>query len=254
MKNLTFIALIFWGSTAFTQNTQLVNLPQTVPQSGKKYIEAFLKVVNAGNPKRSKTFVEQNFAANFLNAFPVRAHLEYLRNAHNIFGNLTFHKILGKEKRNTSIRIEAAVKTTRTELWQTVRLDITNKQPYKIASLRIYDMDCPVKQKPLTLKEAVKALDGYVQRMAKRDAFSGTVLLALDDKVLYKSAKGLASKRFNVSNNVQTKFNLGSMNKMFTAIGVLQLVEAGKLSLTDKLSKFVDESWLPKKIFETIQK
>ncbi len=43
------------------------------------------------------------------------------------------------------------------------------------------------------------------------------------------------------------------MNKMFTSIGVMQLVESGKLSLTDKLSDFIDESWLSKEISKKIQ-
>jgi len=109
------------------------------------------------------------------------------------------------------------------------------------------------KQGSLTIEQAAVELESYVNRMAKNDDFSGSVLLAKGGNVLFKSAHGLASKRFNVANNVQTKFNLGSMNKMFTSVSVMQLVESGKLSLNDKLSKFADETWLPKEITNKIE-
>jgi CubicO group peptidase (beta-lactamase class C family) len=63
---------------------------------------------------------------------------------------------------------------------------------------------------------------------------------------------GEASKRFHVPNNIDTKFNLGSMNKMFTATSIMQLVEKGHLSLDDPISKYVDESWLPEEITSKI--
>ncbi len=74
--------------------------------------------------------------------------------------------------------------------------------------------------------------------------FSGTVLVARDDKILFEYAGGFASKRFNVPNKIDTKFNLGSINKMFTTTAIMRLVEAGDISLDDKLSKYLDATWL----------
>jgi len=102
-------------------------------------------------------------------------------------------------------------------------------------------------------EEVANQLKQYLTDLAVRNEFSGSVLLAKGEDVLVQSAYGLASKRFNVPNNVQTKFNLGSMNKMFTSIGTMQLVESGKLTLTDKLSNFVDESWLPKEFSQKVE-
>lgn len=106
---------------------------------------------------------------------------------------------------------------------------------------------------PLTLEKAIKELDYYVGQLTEEDVFSGTILLAKGKKILYSTARGMASKRFNVPNNLQTKLNLGSMNKMFTAVAIMQLIEKEKISLDDKLSKFLDESWISKDISDKIE-
>ena len=74
--------------------------------------------------------------------------------------------------------------------------------------------------------------------------FSGAVLVARGDDVVAQGACGLANRRYDVANTVETRFNLGSMNKMFTAVAVMQLVEAGRVNLDDPLSEYADESWL----------
>ena len=59
-------------------------------------------------------------------------------------------------------------------------------------------------------------------------------------------AVGIANRDFDVPVTRDTKFNLGSMNKMMTAVACLQLVESGKLSLDDRVSDFLATDWLPK--------
>jgi CubicO group peptidase (beta-lactamase class C family) len=85
------------------------------------------------------------------------------------------------------------------------------------------------------------ALKQYVTTLAEADLFSGAVVLAKDGIILYSGAYGQANKDFNAPNRLDTKFNLGSMNKMFTAVTIAQLVEQGKLSYDDPLSKFIPD-------------
>lgn len=96
-------------------------------------------------------------------------------------------------------------------------------------------------------------LNAFVDALAKEDKFSGTVLVAKDGDILFTAAHGLASKRFGVPNNLQTKFGLGSLNKTFTAISIMQLVEGGRIKLTDKLSQYLDETWLAKDVSSQIE-
>jgi CubicO group peptidase (beta-lactamase class C family) len=50
----------------------------------------------------------------------------------------------------------------------------------------------------------------------------------------------MADKSNNLLNNIETKFNIGSAAKMFTAVAIAQLAERGELSFEDAVEKYVD--------------
>jgi CubicO group peptidase (beta-lactamase class C family) len=51
----------------------------------------------------------------------------------------------------------------------------------------------------------------------------------------------MADREKKVPNQVQTQFRIGSMNKMFTAVSIMQLVQAGKMQLSDTVGKFLPD-------------
>lgn len=89
----------------------------------------------------------------------------------------------------------------------------------------------------MTEAEALAALSARAEELAKKDQLSGVVLVARNGKVLLEKAWGRANRETGAPVTLDTRFRLGSMNKMFTAIATLQLVEAGKLALNDPLGK-----------------
>jgi CubicO group peptidase (beta-lactamase class C family) len=107
-------------------------------------------------------------------------------------------------------------------------------------------------QQALTRTQLVDEVRALVRTRAEQDTFSGSVLLAHDDEVLLTLAAGEADKGFHVENDVETRFNLGSMNKMFTSVSIAQLAEKGKLAYDDPIAKYVDESWLPRTITDKV--
>ena len=84
-------------------------------------------------------------------------------------------------------------------------------------------------------------LDELIDSLVARDEFSGTVLIAKDGQPVYKRAAGEACKWYHVPNKIDTKFCLGSMNKMFTSVAIAQLVAEGKLSYDDKVGKHLPD-------------
>jgi D-alanyl-D-alanine carboxypeptidase len=83
-------------------------------------------------------------------------------------------------------------------------------------------------------------LHQFLLKKEKAGEFSGAVLIARDGTPLFENAYGYASKRFDVRNTLDTKFNLGSINKLFTSIAILQLADGGKVSLDDPIGKYLD--------------
>jgi CubicO group peptidase (beta-lactamase class C family) len=82
-------------------------------------------------------------------------------------------------------------------------------------------------------------LDNFVREQVAADRFSGCVLVARGEKSIFRRTYGFASKRFKVPNRVDTKFNLGSINKVFTKIAVMQLAERHRLSLEGYISEYL---------------
>ncbi len=99
-------------------------------------------------------------------------------------------------------------------------------------------------------KQHLVDINNLIEDLSNRDAFSGTVLIAKGDEILYQKAVGTADKARSLKNDINTKFNLGSMNKMFTGVAIAQLVEKNKLSFKDKVCQYLPN--LPKKTFGDI--
>ena len=96
------------------------------------------------------------------------------------------------------------------------------------------------KEEPTNINDSItQQIKEYVGKMADNDNFSGAILVAKNDTVLFKKAYGYAHLGLKVLNNIDTKFNYASIGKTFTAIAIFQLMEQGKLSLSDTVGKFL---------------
>jgi CubicO group peptidase (beta-lactamase class C family) len=85
--------------------------------------------------------------------------------------------------------------------------------------------------------QALAALTAHATERAGADEFAGAVLVARHGKVLLQDAWGRADRKAGAANTPATRFRIGSMNKMFTAVATLQLVEAHKLALDDPIGQ-----------------
>ena len=77
--------------------------------------------------------------------------------------------------------------------------------------------------------------------VSKDSPFCGAVLVAQHNKPIFEHAYGLADREKKIPNQLGTKFRIGSMNKMFTAVAIAQLAQSGKLQFSDSLGKYLPD-------------
>lgn len=96
--------------------------------------------------------------------------------------------------------------------------------------------DAPVKSQPTYFDR----IDILIASYAEQGLFSGSVLVANNGEV-FKKGYGLADRPWNIPNAPQTRFQIASLTKQFTAMLILQLAEQGDLSLNDPISFYLPD-------------
>ncbi len=89
--------------------------------------------------------------------------------------------------------------------------------------------------------ELADQVRAHLDQQEEKGEFSGVALLARGDSTLLSGAWGDADREKHVPIKPDTRFNLGSIGKLFTKTAIAQLAEKGKLSLDDKLSKYLPD-------------
>jgi CubicO group peptidase (beta-lactamase class C family) len=85
----------------------------------------------------------------------------------------------------------------------------------------------------------IKAFSARAAYYAQSDDFSGAVLLAKNGHVLFQNAYGFADREAHKPNQLNTQFRFGSMGKMFTMIGIMQLAQDGKIDLSAPIGRYL---------------
>lgn len=228
---------------------------ESVMPAGKKgeRIRSLIATVNSNDPDQISRSIKEEFTEKFKKFAPMEEHINVFLNFSRQTGGIDFHSIRTyvPERKEETVVI---LKDRNFDSWRAFVIKFDKSENYLIDGLQFSIARTPsnVNESNLSEKQFIQMTKEIIQRIYKRDIFSGTVLIARGEELLLEYACGEASKRFHVPNNIDTKFNLGSMNKMFTATAIAQLVEKGLLSYQDPISKYVDESWLPKKITSKI--
>ena len=115
------------------------------------------------------------------------------------------------------------------------------KSPHYLKILVLMLLSTVAVQTTASGQDKARKIDALISRYSQYGQFNGSALVADNGKVIYKKGFGLASMEWNIPNEPDTKFRLGSITKQFTATLILQLVEQGKIKLDGKLSDYLPD-------------
>ena len=203
----------------------------------ERRLDEWLAAFNTGNLETMEAFTRGHFAPAALAERSPRQRAESDR---WMYMNLGPMKV---------VRIDAASEWTTTatvyqelvEGWGHLTVKVAPEGPHGLLSREISFFDPP----PAGLEAADrlsergldKVLDQFAGKLVEADVFSGVVLVAKQGRAIFERAYGMARKGPDVPNTVDTRFQLGSVSKMFTAVAIAQLVERGALSFKDPIAK-----------------
>lgn len=144
---------------------------------------------------------------------------------------------LKKAETQTPTTIVATLKERRSDQFARARMEVDAAEPHRVIRFEIHAIATPQEFRlQLTEEEAVEALRAELEKQTAEDMFSGAVIVAKNGKPIFSEAYGFADRDKKIKNTLDTRFRIGSMNKMFTAVATLQLVQSKKLALTDALA------------------
>jgi CubicO group peptidase (beta-lactamase class C family) len=125
--------------------------------------------------------------------------------------------------------------------WLDINLSLSAGQ--KVAGMNVGFTDAPPREsdKGMNVEQIASELERYADELAAKGEFTGSIILARDNKPLFARAYGAADKETGRENTLDTPINLGSMNKMFTGLAITQLVAQGELAYSDTVGQYLPD-------------
>ena len=198
------------------------------PQPSLRLFRAWLAAFNTGDQERYGRFLARSF--------PSRRPQQL---ADLALRDMTGGFVLRRVGAVSARRVSGWVQERDSDQFVLFRMDASATKRPKILSLSLAAIPRPdaFPVPRLSEAEAIESVEALLRKRAAEDQFSGAALVARNGRVLFAGAYGQADRERGIANTLATCFRIGSMNKMFTAVATLQLVEDGKLALDDPAGK-----------------
>lgn len=212
-----------------TFSPRLATIPDT--PAGRQ-LAGWLQAFNSDNPEAFEAYIRQEYPAG---SAPPGAD----RNFRNLTGGFEF---LGVESASKSQIVVLLRERNWEDSYARLTLEVEPKPGGKIIGARIQGVLPPADIGPpqrLSETQALAAVKTKLDAASAAGQFAGAMRVAHNGDPVFDYASGQADRERGVANTLDTLFRIGSMNKMFTAVSILQLVEAEKIDLDAPIATYL---------------
>jgi D-alanyl-D-alanine carboxypeptidase len=212
-----------------------------VPRFAQSIALEMVQLISSGDSAARARFVEKNFSAAGItnNGRDAQRIIKRLREQSGGVRLVSVERAGG----NTFVTVHAPARQRLALInmgWD--RTDSTKLRLVEVLKAwnpRVDSIQWPEKRLPESALKSV--IEANVSRLAAAGGFSGTALVAHRGRIVFARGYGLANRDDSIANSVSTRYATASMGKMFTAVAIARLIEAGRLRLDDTLATILPD-------------
>lgn len=216
---------------------------QSIPSAASERLvkngELFVQALNSDSAAFRARTVSQIYSSQSLLDPGEERLLEQLDRVARMYAPLDYHHT---ELVARSVHVYA--RSGKAQRWLDFQFRFEPETPFKLAQLVfVAEVSEPVylPNGDIGQRETLEWLSSYIDKLVAADDLYGSILIARGDQAIYERVFGFADARHRRMVTVGTRFNLGSGNKMLTALSIMILASQGKLNLSDPVGRYLPD-------------
>lgn len=234
------------NNTCLSANVEFPDTP-----AGRRAGEV-MDLINKDSKYSIPDYINTCFSKDLLDKLPLSLHKSILQSTQSFYGKIEPIKILESD----DYEINFTVKSISQNAFLEVNLMVETEEPYLIkmvlfkpvfiaddyvdAKGKVEDTTYKTLSNNIINKNILSVIKKQIDQSSVDNFFSGIVLITEKESPVFFKSYGYASKRFNVMNELDTRFLLGPASRLFIKVAILQLYENGLLELSDPIGNYIN--------------